>query len=62
MRTAQNERISRIGPDTACGNLMRHYWQPVALSDEFDPALDARMAIRAVKAVRVFKDRKSNGH
>lgn len=41
---------------------MRHYWQPVALIDEFDPALDARIAIRAVKAVRVLKDRKSNGH
>ena len=54
MKAAQNERLTRIAPDTACGNLMRHYWQPVALVDEFNPALDPRMAIRPVKAVRVL--------
>ena len=54
MQAAQNERLTRIGPATACGNLMRHYWQPVALVDEFNPALDPRMAIRPVKAVRVL--------
>ncbi|MBL8385565.1 MAG: aromatic ring-hydroxylating dioxygenase subunit alpha [Burkholderiales bacterium] len=54
MRAAQNERITRIGPGTACGQLMRRYWQPVALVDEFDPALDPRMALRAVKAVRIL--------
>jgi phenylpropionate dioxygenase-like ring-hydroxylating dioxygenase large terminal subunit len=33
---------------------MRQYWQPVALVDEFDPALDPRMAERPVKAIRVL--------
>ena len=54
MRADQNELITRIGPGTPCGNLMRAYWQPVALVDEFDPALDPRMALRAVKAVRLL--------
>jgi phenylpropionate dioxygenase-like ring-hydroxylating dioxygenase large terminal subunit len=54
MQAAQNERITRIGPGTPCGALMRCYWQPVALLDEFDPALDARMRERPVKAVRVL--------
>ena len=54
MKSAINERLTRIGPGTACGQLMRQYWQPVALLDEFDPALDPRMAVRAVKAVRVL--------
>jgi phenylpropionate dioxygenase-like ring-hydroxylating dioxygenase large terminal subunit len=54
MKAEQNERITRIGPDTPCGALMRHYWQPVALVDEFDPRLDARMAQRPLKAVRVL--------
>lgn len=54
MQAAQNERITRIGPGTPCGALMRRYWQPVALRDEFDPALDARMRDRPVKAVRVL--------
>ena len=54
MKAEQNERITRIGPGTPCGTLMRHYWQPVALVDEFDPRLDPRMAQRPLKAVRVL--------
>jgi hypothetical protein len=29
-----NDLITRTGPGTACGKLMRNYWQPAALSDE----------------------------
>jgi phthalate 4,5-dioxygenase len=54
MNAEQNERLTRIGPGTACGALMRHYWQPVALLDEFDPRLDPRMAERPLKAVRLL--------
>ncbi len=54
MKAELNERITRIGPNTPCGNLMRHYWQPVALVDEFNPTLDPRMGVRPVKAVRVL--------
>jgi phthalate 4,5-dioxygenase len=54
MQAEINERITRIGPGTACGALMRHYWHPVALVDEFDPRLDPRMAERPLKAVRLL--------
>jgi phthalate 4,5-dioxygenase len=54
MRAEQNELVTRIGPGTPCGAVLRSYWQPVALVDEFDPALDPRMAARPVKAVRVL--------
>jgi len=54
MKAEQNELITRIGPGTPCGTLMRHYWQPVALVDEFNPVLDPHMALRPVKAVRVL--------
>jgi phenylpropionate dioxygenase-like ring-hydroxylating dioxygenase large terminal subunit len=54
MKAEQNELVTRIGPGTPCGAVMRQYWQPVALVDEFDPALDPRMASRPVKAVRVL--------
>jgi len=54
MRAEQNELLTRIGPGTRCGQLLRHYWQPVALCDEFDPALDPVMAVRPVKAVRIL--------
>lgn len=32
----QNDLITRIGPKTPCGNLMRKYWQPAALTDELE--------------------------
>jgi phthalate 4,5-dioxygenase oxygenase subunit len=54
MRAEQNELITRIGPGTPCGALMRRYWQPVALVDEFDPRLDPKMDRRPLKAVRVL--------
>jgi phenylpropionate dioxygenase-like ring-hydroxylating dioxygenase large terminal subunit len=54
MKADTNERITRIGPGTPCGQLMRHYWQPVALVDEFDPSLDSAMAQRPLKAVRLL--------
>ncbi len=40
MRAEQNELITRVGPGTPGGALLRMYWQPVALVDEFDPRRD----------------------
>ena len=54
MKAEQNELLTRIGPGTACGAVLRSYWQPVALVDEFDPALDPRLANRPVRAVRAL--------
>ncbi len=54
MKAEINQRITRIGPGTPCGALMRHYWQPAALLDEFDPRLDPGMAGRPVKALRLL--------
>lgn len=34
MSQEQNDLITRIGPGTGAGNVLRHYWQPAALSDE----------------------------
>ena len=47
MSPEQNELITRIGPGTKCGALMRHYWHPVALADELPEE-------RPAKAVRVL--------
>ena len=43
----QNELITRTGPGTASGALMRRYWQPAALVDELS-------GNRPVKPVRLF--------
>lgn len=32
----QNELMTRVGPGTPAGKLLRNYWQPVALADEFE--------------------------
>jgi phthalate 4,5-dioxygenase len=34
LKPAENERITRVGPGTPMGELMRRYWQPAALSKE----------------------------
>jgi phthalate 4,5-dioxygenase len=54
MKSDQNELITRIGPGTPCGAVLRRYWQPLALVDEFNPALDPGMLHRPVKAVRLL--------
>ncbi len=54
MNAEQNHRLTRIMPGTPCGQLLRQYWQPAALLDEFDPLLDPRMAARPVKAIRLL--------
>src|SRR5437016_14307935 len=37
MTEEENELLTRTGPGTACGELMRHYWQPAALAEELPP-------------------------
>ena len=54
MNAEQNQRLTRITPGTPCGQLLRQYWQPAALVDEFNPMLDPRMAQRPVKAVKLL--------
>ncbi len=54
MQAQHNDLITRIGPGTPCGELLRHYWQPVALLDEFDAALAPEMAQRPIKPVRLL--------
>ena len=47
MSEEQNDLITRIGPMTPCGRLMRNYWQPAALAAEL-------AGPRPVKAVRLL--------
>ncbi|AOB30838.1 dioxygenase [Bordetella sp. H567] len=47
MSAQQNELITRVGPGTPAGRLLRNYWQPVALVEELP-------SIRPLKAVRLM--------
>jgi hypothetical protein len=33
----ENDRLTQTGRGTPCGELLRCYWQPVALSEELPP-------------------------
>ena len=54
MNPEQNEKLTRISRGTPGGQLLRQYWQAAALCDEFNPALDPRMAQRPVKAIKLL--------
>lgn len=47
MRAEQNELLTRIGPGTPAGGVLRSYWQPVALVEEL-------AGTRPCKAVRLL--------
>ena len=52
----ENDRLTRTGPGTACGELFRRYWQPTALSEEL-PAGGAPLAIKLLSEDLVlFRD------
>ncbi|HEY3302176.1 MAG TPA: Rieske 2Fe-2S domain-containing protein [Candidatus Binatia bacterium] len=41
----ENDLLTQTGPGTPCGNLMRRYWQPVALAEEL-PRAGAPVKVR----------------
>jgi phenylpropionate dioxygenase-like ring-hydroxylating dioxygenase large terminal subunit len=44
----ENDLLTRIGPGSAMGNLMRQYWQPVLLSSELPERDGAPVRVRAL--------------
>jgi phenylpropionate dioxygenase-like ring-hydroxylating dioxygenase large terminal subunit len=42
----QNERVTRVGPGTPMGNVMRRYWQPALLSEELPENDGAPLRVR----------------
>src|SRR6266516_3515789 len=52
----ENELITRTGPGTPCGDLMRRYWQPAALSEEL-PLRGAPVPLRLLgEDLVLFRD------
>ena len=54
-----NELLTRVGPDTPMGTLMRHYWQPVCAVDDL---LRSPLRTKEVKVLGeelvVYRDRR----
>jgi phenylpropionate dioxygenase-like ring-hydroxylating dioxygenase large terminal subunit len=52
----ENDLLTQTGPGTPCGEMMRRYWQPVALSEEL-PAGGAPLSVRMMSEDLVlFRD------
>jgi 5,5'-dehydrodivanillate O-demethylase len=56
LRIEDNERLTRVGPGTPMGALLRRYWHPVAATVELDDH-----PVKPVKVLReslmLFRDR-----
>jgi 5,5'-dehydrodivanillate O-demethylase len=56
LTTEQNEMLTRIGPGTPAGNLLRRYWQPIAAASEMGERWTKRVRLLGEDLV-LFKDR-----
>ena len=52
----QNELLTRIGPGTPAGNLLRRYWQPIAATSELESRWTLRVRLFGENLV-LFRDR-----
>jgi phthalate 4,5-dioxygenase len=52
----QNELMTRTGHGTPAGKLLRNYWQPVALADEFDGKRDVKPVKVLGETFVLFRD------
>ncbi len=51
-----NERITRVGPTTPAGKLLRSYWQPLAVVDEFADGKPLRPVTLLGEKLVLFRD------
>ena len=59
MTTArENETLTRVGPGTPMGSLMREYWVPVAKSEEVKPAGDPLRVMALGEPLLAFRNSK----
>lgn len=56
MDEAENELLTRVGPGTRMGNLLRRYWQPIGVIDELKNKATKRVRLLGEDLV-LFKDR-----
>ncbi|MBI2751987.1 MAG: aromatic ring-hydroxylating dioxygenase subunit alpha [Betaproteobacteria bacterium] len=51
-----NQQMTRIGPGTPAGNLLRNYWQPAALADELAGPRPAKAVTLLGESLVLFRD------
>src|ERR1700757_1403866 len=55
----QNESLTRVGPGTPMGNLMRRYWQPIGAASELENRWTRRVRLLGEDLV-LFRNRQGN--
>lgn len=54
--------MTRVGPRTAGGKMLRRYWQPVALAEELPPGGDpVTVRLLGEEDLELFRDRAEAG-
>ena len=53
-----NDMITRIGPGTQAGAVLRHYWQPAALSDEMENGLPVAVNLMGERLALIHENEK----
>ena len=56
---AENERLTRVGPGTPMGELMRRYWQPIAATAQLDENPTKQVRLLGEDLV-LYRDRSGN--
>jgi 5,5'-dehydrodivanillate O-demethylase oxygenase subunit len=56
----ENERLTRVGPGTPAGELLRRYWQPVGVTTELTDELPTRAVRILGEDLVLFRDRSGN--
>jgi 5,5'-dehydrodivanillate O-demethylase len=56
----ENERLTRVGPGTPCGELLRRYWQPIAIASELTPEKPKQRVKIMGEELVVFRDEQGN--
>ena len=55
----ENEMLTRVGPGTPCGELMRRYWHPIAATVQLEDNPVRKVRILGEDLV-LFRDRSGN--
>src|SRR5579884_1940236 len=53
----ENEFLTRVGPGTPAGTLLRRYWHPVAVAQELSPEQPTRFVRLLGEDLVLFRDR-----
>src|SRR2546427_1575996 len=56
----ENELLTRIGPGTPAGNLLRHYWYPIAPVPELSETRPTRFVRLLGEDLVLFRDKSGN--